>query len=138
MGSKKRPILVLWLDGNDIVAAVVTSANPRTQTDVPLNDWATSALKVASTVHLSRLGCLEKSLLIARIGGISDADAFQVKKIWDLSSPWAEIGSFSKISIIRGTFLLTFLGKFSNSLRKVLVGETVQVGIVRSMHSGFV
>jgi mRNA interferase MazF len=83
MGSKKRPILVLWLDGNDIVAAVVTSANPRSQTDVPLN-WATSGLKVASTVRLSRLDCLEKSLLTARIGRISQADAFQVKKIWDL------------------------------------------------------
>lgn len=58
IGSKKRPILVLWLDGNDIVAAVVTSANPRTQTDVPLNNWATSGLKVASTVRLSRLDCL--------------------------------------------------------------------------------
>ncbi len=30
MGSKKRPILVLWINGNDVVAAVVTSANPRT------------------------------------------------------------------------------------------------------------
>ena len=82
--SKKRPLLVLWLDGNDIVAAVVTSANPRTQTDVPLNDWATSGLKVASTVRLSRLDCLEKTLLIGRIGQITKADAFQVKKIWDL------------------------------------------------------
>ncbi len=26
--SKKRPILVLWLDGDDVVAAVVTSAKP--------------------------------------------------------------------------------------------------------------
>ena len=85
IGYKKRPILLLWLDGNDIVAAVVTSANPRTQTDVPLNDWATSGLKVFSTVRLSRLDCLEKTLLIARIGQISKADAFQVKKMWDLS-----------------------------------------------------
>ena len=64
-------------------AAVVTSANPRTQTDVPLNNWATSGLKVSSTVRLSRLDCLEKTLLIG-IGQISKADAFQVKKIWDL------------------------------------------------------
>lgn len=66
-----------------LTAAVVTSANPRTQTDVPLNDWATSSLKVSSTVRLSRLDCLEKTLLIG-IGQISKADAFQVKKIWDL------------------------------------------------------
>ena len=37
-GSKKRPVLVLWLDGADVVAAVVTSAAPRSPTDVPLAD----------------------------------------------------------------------------------------------------
>ncbi len=39
-GTKKRPILILWLDGNDAIVAVVTSAQPRTPTDVTLNDWA--------------------------------------------------------------------------------------------------
>ena len=33
-GSKKRPVLVLWLDANDVVAAAVTSAAPRSATDV--------------------------------------------------------------------------------------------------------
>ena len=37
-GSRKRPILLLWLDGEDVVAAAVTSAKPRRQTDVLLND----------------------------------------------------------------------------------------------------
>lgn len=37
-GSKKRPVLVLWLDGADLVAATVTSAAPRSQTDVALAD----------------------------------------------------------------------------------------------------
>ncbi|MFN6463395.1 MAG: type II toxin-antitoxin system PemK/MazF family toxin [Nostoc sp. DedVER02] len=83
-GSKKRPILVLWLDGNDVVAAVVTSAKPRTQTDVPLNDWATSGLRVASTVRLSRLDCLEQSLLLAKIGQVSESDAKHLKELWDL------------------------------------------------------
>ena len=27
--SKKRPVLILWLDGNDAVVAVVTSVAPR-------------------------------------------------------------------------------------------------------------
>jgi len=35
--SKKRPILLLWLDSEDVVAAAVTSAQPRSQTDVFLN-----------------------------------------------------------------------------------------------------
>jgi mRNA interferase MazF len=82
--SKKRPILVLWLDGNDVVAAVVTSAKPRTQTDVPLNDWATSGLRVTSTVGLSRLDCLEQSLLLAKIGQVSESDAKRLKELWDL------------------------------------------------------
>lgn len=51
---KKRPIFLLWLDGEDVVAAAVTSAKPRSQTDVFLNDWSVSGLVVASTVRLSR------------------------------------------------------------------------------------
>jgi PemK-like, MazF-like toxin of type II toxin-antitoxin system len=81
-GSKKRLILVLWLDGSDVVAAAVTSTMPRSPTDVPLADWQASGLRVASTVRLSRLDCLEQSLLIARIGTISATDGQAVKQIW--------------------------------------------------------
>jgi mRNA interferase MazF len=95
--SKKRPILVLWLDGVDVVAAVVTSAMPRTSTDIALADWRTSGLRVASTVRLSRLDCLEHSLLLYRLrldclehslllyrlGEITPADAQHVKAVWD-------------------------------------------------------
>jgi len=80
--SKKRPILVLWLDGRDVVGAAVTSAGPRSATDVALADWKSSGLRVASTVRLSRLDCLEQSLLVARIGAISPADALAVKQDW--------------------------------------------------------
>lgn len=80
--SKKRPVLILWIDGNDVVVAAVTSAAPRTNTDVALNDWSSSGLRVASTVRLSRLDCLENSLLIAKIGHISDADADKIKEVW--------------------------------------------------------
>jgi mRNA interferase MazF len=81
--SKKRPILVLWLDGQDVVAAGVTSAPPRTPTDVGLNDWPTSGLRVASTVRLSRLDCLEQSLLLFRLGQVSPGDAQRLKDVWD-------------------------------------------------------
>ncbi|MEG4290579.1 type II toxin-antitoxin system PemK/MazF family toxin [Microcoleus sp. C2C3] len=83
-GSKKRPILLLWLDGEDVVAAAVTSAQPRSPTDVFVNDWSVSGLRVASTVRLFRLDCLEKSLLLAKIGQISQADAAAVKQVWEL------------------------------------------------------
>jgi mRNA interferase MazF len=82
---KKRPILILCLDGDDVIAVVVvTSAKPRTQTDVILNYWAASGLRVASTVRLSRLECMEKSLLLAKIGRISEVDAQQLKIVWDM------------------------------------------------------
>jgi mRNA interferase MazF len=80
--SKKRPVLILWLDGQDAMVAVVTSAQPRTPMDVFLDDWASSGLRVASTVRLARLDCLEQSLLIAKIGQISAVDAEKVKKVW--------------------------------------------------------
>ncbi len=80
-GSKKRPVLVLWLDGADLVAAAVTSAAPRSRSDVALTDWKSSGLRVASTVRLSRLDCLEQSLMLGRIGTISSTDAAAVKQV---------------------------------------------------------
>jgi len=81
-GSKKRPVLVLWLDGPDVVVAAVTSAAPRSPTDVPLTDWTLAGLRVPSTVRLSRLDCLEQTLLIHKLGSLSAADALQVKTVW--------------------------------------------------------
>ncbi|HEY4234230.1 MAG TPA: hypothetical protein VGM76_12435 [Lacipirellulaceae bacterium] len=81
-GSKKRPVLVLWLDGTDVVAAAVTSANPRSTMDVALADWKACGLRRASTVRLSRLDCLEQSLFIGRMAMISQSDAERVRKIW--------------------------------------------------------
>ena len=81
-GSKKRPVLVLWLDGSDVVAAAVTSAEPRSPMDISLTDWKASGLRVASTVRLSRLDCLEQSLLMSRIGMISAADGQLVNQTW--------------------------------------------------------
>jgi mRNA interferase MazF len=81
--TKKRPVLVLWLEGRDAIVAVVTSAQPRTQTDILLNDWETSGLRVSSTVRLSRLDCLEKPLLLSRLGKVSDPDALLLKTAWD-------------------------------------------------------
>lgn len=80
--SKRRPVLVLWLDGQDAVVATVTSAGNRSATDVVLNNWQASGLRVASTVRLSRLDCLEQSLLLARLGRVAPADAQHIKETW--------------------------------------------------------
>lgn len=80
---KKRPVLVLWLDGQDAVVAVVTTAPPRSPTDVSLEAWQAAGLRVASTVRLSRLDCLEQSLLIHRLGTVSSGDAQILKSTWN-------------------------------------------------------
>jgi mRNA interferase MazF len=84
-GTKKRPVLVLWLDGSDAVVAAVTSAKPRSAFDVELADWQTPGLRLASTVRLSRLDCLEQSLLIGKIGVISTDDGNKIKHVWTSS-----------------------------------------------------
>jgi len=80
--AKRRPILVLWIDGQDVVVAAVTSSAPRTPTDVLLADWQRSGLRVASTVRLARLDCLEQSLLIFPLGQVTQADAKRLKDVW--------------------------------------------------------
>ena len=55
IASKLRPVLVLWTDAADVVVAAIASAQPRSTTDVALQDWSAAGLRVASTVRLSRL-----------------------------------------------------------------------------------
>src|SRR5262247_468778 len=81
-GTKKRPVPVLWLDGTDGVVVAVTSAKPRSALDVGLSDWKTSGLRLPSTVRLSRLDCLEQSLLIGKIGMVSVGDGQKIKEVW--------------------------------------------------------
>jgi len=74
--------LVLWTDASDVVVAAVTSAAPRSVTDVALQDWPAEGLRLPSAVRLSRLDRLEQSLLRRRLGVISKNDAQRVKQIW--------------------------------------------------------
>ena len=55
-----------------------------TTKDVELKEWKASGLRVASTVRLSRLDCLESSLLLGKVGQILPSDAKVVKDVWDL------------------------------------------------------
>jgi mRNA interferase MazF len=80
--SKKRPVFVLWLEAADVVVVAVTTAGPRSASDLALYDWQASGLRAPSTVRLSRLDCLEQSLLAYRLGTISPQDAQQIKSAW--------------------------------------------------------
>lgn len=74
--------MVLWLDVQDLVVAAVTSASPRSTTDVSLVDWQSSGLRVPSTVRLSRLDCLEQRLLLGKLGHLSSGDAQRLQQVW--------------------------------------------------------
>ena len=80
--SKKRPVLVLWLDGSDAAVAAVTTAAPRSKTDIALQDWKKEGLRKVSVVRLSRLDCLEQTLLLARLGVITRKDARKISDAW--------------------------------------------------------
>ena len=82
VASKIRPVLILWTDAADVIVAAISSAAPRSETDVPLANWSKSGLRVASVVRLSRLDCLEQSLLRRRLGIISTTHAQELKRIW--------------------------------------------------------
>jgi mRNA interferase MazF len=47
-----------------------------------LQNWQVEGLRVASTVRLSRLDCLEQNLLRRRLGALSGGDAQRIKQIW--------------------------------------------------------
>jgi mRNA interferase MazF len=81
--SKLRPVLVLWVDAADVIVAAVTSAGPRSPADVFLQDWSAEGLRVASTVRLSRLDCLEQILLRRKLGGLTPGDAGRIKHTWE-------------------------------------------------------
>ena len=81
--SKIRPVLVLWLDERDAVVAAVTAALPRTATDVQIVDWGVAGRRKPSTLRLSRLDCLEQTLLFRRLGRISMSDATSARATWD-------------------------------------------------------
>ncbi len=82
MASKKRPVFVLWLEGDDAVVASVTTAAPRSATNVLIHAWSAAGLRKPSSVRLSRLDCLEQSLLIARPDAVSEDDASRLKTAW--------------------------------------------------------
>jgi mRNA interferase MazF len=67
----------------DAVCAAVTSAVPRSPRDVALLEWQASGLRVASTVRLSRLDCLEQSVLIGRVGVITQTDGKRIVDAWN-------------------------------------------------------
>lgn len=80
--AKILPVLVLWLDVVDAVLAAVTSAAPRSTSDVSLQDWQNEGCASPPPFDLSRLDCLEQNLLRRKLGMLSRSDAQRIKQIW--------------------------------------------------------
>lgn len=78
--SKIRPVLILWLDAADCVVAAVTSASPRSPSDISLENWQAAGLRVPSTVRLSRLDCLEQVLLAKNWAGSHQLMPWELNK----------------------------------------------------------
>lgn len=81
--TKARPVLVLLDLGVDCLVCRITSVPHRGLLDVSLHDWREAGLDRPSTVRLSRLVTIEKSLLHRRLGTLTPTDAGSVRDRWN-------------------------------------------------------
>jgi mRNA interferase MazF len=83
--SKPRPALVLFDLGEDVIICRITSVPHAGVRDVPILNWGSSGLLKPSIVRLDRLVSAEKKTLSTRLGVLSDADANNIRSIWNTS-----------------------------------------------------
>ena len=81
--AKARPVLVLLDLGPDCLVCRITSVPHRGFLDMPVMRWQEAGLEKPSTIRLSRLVTVEKSLLKARIGKLVDQDLDRVRTLWN-------------------------------------------------------
>lgn len=81
--SKPRPVLLLFDVGSDAVICRITSVEHHGPLDIPVLAWREAGLEKPSTIRLSRLVTVEKSLLTRLIGKLAETDAAPVKAAWN-------------------------------------------------------
>ncbi len=80
--SKKRPCLVLFDLGSDVLISRITSV-PHTEIyDLPIRDWQPAGLLKPSTVRLARLVTIERVLLLKQLGVLSSFDQEAIAALW--------------------------------------------------------
>jgi mRNA interferase MazF len=79
---KKRPALIIndFNDG-DIIVCRITSKIYNTNKDVFLDEWNRAGLKLASVVRVHKIATLEKELVEAHLGKITEAEKLRIKAI---------------------------------------------------------
>ena len=82
-GAKARPVLVLVDLGSDCLVCRITSVPHQGFLDLALSRWQEAGLEKPSTIRLSRVVTIEKSLLKVRIGKLSNEDLSLVRKTWN-------------------------------------------------------
>ena len=81
--AKARPVLVIRDLGMDCLVCRITSVAHYESLDYALADWQSAGLDRPSTIRVARLVTIEKSLLRARIGRLSEADRESVRTLWN-------------------------------------------------------
>ena len=82
-GAKARPVLVIRDLEADCLVCRITSMPHYGFLDYAASESQSAGLDRPSTIRLSRLVTIEKSLLRARIGRLSDADREAVRVLWN-------------------------------------------------------
>jgi len=73
--AKARPALVLRDLGQDCLVARITSVSHHGFLDMAIRDWRAAGLEKPSTLRLSRLVTVEKTIIRVRIGRLTAEDA---------------------------------------------------------------
>lgn len=82
-GGKVRPALVLFDLQRDVVICRVTSVICHEPLDVVLSDWREAGLLKPSTVRLSRLVTVERTILRRKLGELTDRDRSVIRSTWN-------------------------------------------------------
>ena len=83
VASKIRPALVLFDLTSDVMICRITSVLRAGPLDVTLNDWQAAGLLKPSIARLDRIVTAEKSVLLRRLGVLSDHDLEAVRHTWN-------------------------------------------------------
>lgn len=74
-GFKNRPILLVHDHGDsDLLVAPITSHHVRGIADTRIEDWQAAGLRVPSTVRMSRLATLAKTVVLHELGSLTLRD----------------------------------------------------------------
>jgi len=80
---KARPVLILYDLDPDCLICRITSVPHQGFLDLRIGDWEEVGLEKSSTIRLSRLVAIDKTLLKVRIGKLSEKDLNIVRNTWN-------------------------------------------------------